>query len=243
MGAGHATDSLRLKESPLSLGAMAQFPFDIVGFDLDGTLLETHRDLGAAVNHALAVGGQEPVPVEQIEDLIGGGAKAMLKRVTDSRGGLPEDAFRVLYKALLAYYAEHNCVHTRVYDGVDDALDLLTGQGVRLALITNKFESFARSILEQLDLARRFEVILGGDSLGKGRSKPAPDPLIEARALLGGGRFAYVGDSSYDVMSARAAGVPVVVAGYGYCDRPAAELGGDAVIQAFGELVPALRGL
>ena len=222
---------------------MADFPFDIVGFDLDGTLLETHRDLGAAVNHALVIGGQEPVPVDGIEDLIGGGAKAMLKRVTDSRGGLPDDEFRVLYKALLAYYAENNCVHTRPYPGVNEALDRLAEQGVRLALITNKFESFARSILEKLDLARRFETILGGDTLGKGRSKPAPDPIIEARARLGGGRFAYVGDSSYDVLSARAAGVPVVVAAYGYCDQPAAELGGDAVIRSLRELVPALQML
>lgn len=222
---------------------MAEFRFDIVGFDLDGTLLETHHDLGAAVNHALATGGFDPVPVEAIEELIGGGAKLMLKRAIDSRGGLPDEEFRVLYKALLAFYAEHNCVHTRPYPGAVAALDALAARGVRLALVTNKFESFARAILEKLDLARHFGVILGGDTLGKGRSKPAPDPLLEARARLGGGRFAYIGDSSYDVLSARAAGVPVVVAGYGYCDRPPAELGGDAVITGFDELIPALAAL
>ncbi|MXO74476.1 phosphoglycolate phosphatase [Altererythrobacter aerius] len=222
---------------------MADFPFDIVGLDLDGTLLETHRDLGAAVNHALVVGGQEPVPLAGIEGLIGGGAKAMLRRVTDSRGGLPEDEFQVLYKALLAYYADHNSDHTRPYPGVEDTLGAITARGARLALITNKFESFARQILDALGLAQRFDVILGGDTLGKGRSKPAPDPLLEARAMLGGGSFVYVGDSSYDVAAARAAGVPVVVAGYGYCDRPPTELGGDAVIDSFAELVPALERL
>jgi len=220
---------------------MADFPFDIVGFDLDGTLLETHRDLGAAVNHALVFGGQEPVPVDSIEGLIGGGAKAMLKKVTDERGGLSDEAFRPLYKALLAYYAEHNCVHTRPYPGAAEVLDGLAARGVRLALVTNKFESFARDILGKLDLARRFEIILGGDSLGKGRSKPAPDPLIEARARLGGGRFAYIGDSSYDVAAARGAGVPVVVAGYGYCDKSPADLCGNAVIDSLGELIPALE--
>lgn len=222
---------------------MADFPFDIVGFDLDGTLLETHRDLGAAVNHALQVGGFDPVPVEGIEDLIGGGAKMMLKRVVDSRGGLPDGEFRVLYKALLAFYAQNNCVHTRPYPGAAETLDALAARGVRLALITNKFESFARQILQKLDLLQQFEVVLGGDTLGKGRSKPAPDPLIEARARLGGGTFVYVGDSSYDVLSARAAGVPVIVAGYGYCDKPPRELGGDAVIAGFDELVPALERL
>lgn len=222
---------------------MTDFPFDIVGFDLDGTLLETHRDLGAAVNHALVFGGQEPVPVESIEELIGGGAKAMLKKVTDSRGGLSDEEFRPLYKALLAYYAENNCVHTRPYPHAEQVLDALAGRGVKLALVTNKFESFARDILGKLDLARRFEIILGGDSLGKGRSKPAPDPLIEARERLGGGRFVYIGDSSYDVMAARAAGVPVVVAGYGYCDQPPADLGGDAVIDSLSGLIPALQEL
>jgi phosphoglycolate phosphatase len=222
---------------------MSDFPFDIVGFDLDGTLLETHRDLGAAVNHALHAGGFDPVPVEDIEDLIGGGAKMMLKRVIDSRGGLPDDEFRVLYKALLAFYADNNCVHTRSYPGATDALDRLAARGVRLALVTNKFESFARAILAKLDLDHRFEVILGGDTLGKGRSKPAPDPLLEVRRQLGGGRFVYIGDSSYDVLSARAAGVPVVVAGYGYCDKPPAELGGDAVISGFDELVSTLEAL
>lgn len=222
---------------------MTDFPFDIVGLDLDGTLLETHRDLGAAVNHALETGGFEPVPVEEIEDLIGGGAKMMLKRVIDSRGGLPDDEFRVLYKALLAHYAEHNGDHTRAYPAVAETLDALTARGVRLALVTNKFESFARAILDKLDLSRRFDVILGGDTLGKGRSKPAADPLIEARARLGGGRFVYVGDSSYDVLSARAAGVPVVVAAYGYCDKPPVELAGDAVIQSFEDLIPALENL
>ena len=108
---------------------MADFPFDIVGFDLDGTLLETHRDLGAAVNHALGVGGFEPVPVEAIEDLIGGGAKMMLRRVIDSRGGLPDEEFRRLYKALLAFYAENNCVHARPYPGA------LAGSLLAVALV------------------------------------------------------------------------------------------------------------
>jgi phosphoglycolate phosphatase len=222
---------------------MADFPFDIVGFDLDGTLLETHRDLGAAVNHALRVGGYDPVPVDGIEGLIGGGAKMMLRRVIDDRGGLPDEQFRPLYKALLAYYAEHNANHTRPFPGANEALDSLAERGVRLAVVTNKFESFAREILTKLDLIDRFDCVIGGDTMGKGRSKPAPDAIIEARARCSGGRFAYFGDSSYDVLAARAAGVPVVVAAYGYCDKAPSELGGDAVVHHFDELIPALEAL
>ena len=220
---------------------MAPFPFDAVGFDLDGTLLDTHQDLGAAVNHALVAGGFQPVPVEHVESLIGGGAKLMLAHTVEEQGGAPDDEFRRLYKLLLGYYSEHNAVHTRPYPQVEEVLDTLAVRGVRMAVVTNKFESFARNILGKLKLEDRFTVIIGGDTLGKGRAKPAPDPIYAAREACGGGRFIFVGDSSYDVMAAKAADVPVIAAAYGYCDKPAEELGADAVIRSFGELIPLLE--
>ncbi|TCD06326.1 phosphoglycolate phosphatase [Erythrobacteraceae bacterium CFH 75059] len=222
---------------------MTPLPFDAIGFDLDGTLLDTHRDLGAAVNHALALGGFRPVPVEEVEGLIGGGAKRMLARALEGQGGVPADEFRRLYKALLAFYGAHAAVHTRPYPGVVETLDDLAARGIRMAVVTNKFESFARDILAALALSDRFDAIIGGDTLGKGRAKPAPDPVLAAIDACGGRRFAFVGDSSYDVMAARAAGVPVLAAAYGYCDRPAAELGADAVIRSFAELIPVLGTL
>lgn len=79
--------------------------------------------------------------------------------------------------------------------------------------------------------------------MGKGNAKPKPDPVIEARKRCAGARFAFVGDSTYDVAAARAANVPVIVAAYGYCDKPPHELGGDAVIDSFDGLIPALCGL
>ncbi|OBX20746.1 phosphoglycolate phosphatase [Erythrobacter sp. QSSC1-22B] len=222
---------------------MVKFPFDIVAFDLDGTLLDSFRDLGAAVNHALEIGGFEPVPVESSKDLIGGGAKVMLARAVERQGGLPEDEFHPLYKQMLTYYAANNAVHSRAYPGAEDCLDALAGRGVKLAVVTNKFEEFAREILTKLDLADRFETIIGGDTMGKGRAKPEPDSLIEARGRCGGGSFAFVGDSTYDVMAARAAQVPVVGARYGYCDKPPGELGADVEIDSLAALIPALEGL
>ncbi|QWC56053.1 HAD hydrolase-like protein [Erythrobacter sp. 3-20A1M] len=227
----------------------SNIPFDIVGFDLDGTLLDTHRDLGEAVNHALREGGYRAVPVEEIEGLIGGGAKRMLARAIERQGGdMAREAFRPLYKSLLAYYEAHNTVHTRPYPGVEAVLDDLAARGIAMAVVTNKFEGFATNILTTLGLADRFETIIGGDSLGRDedgnyRAKPMPDPLVEARRRCGGGRFAFVGDSSYDVGAARAAGVPVIVAGYGYCDRAPAELGGDAVVERFADIPAALARL
>lgn len=227
---------------------MNDFHFSAVGFDLDGTLLDTYRDLGMAVNHALKLGGFEPVAVDSSKDLIGGGAKIMLARAVELQGGMPEDAFKPLYKEMLKYYAANIAVHSRPYPGVEQALDELAARGVQMAVVTNKFEEFARGILTQLGLADRFATIIGGDSMGKGPdgrniAKPAPDPVIEARARCGGGSFVFVGDSSYDVAAAKGADVPVVVAAYGYCDMAPHELGGDAVIERFDQLLPALERL
>ncbi len=220
---------------------MADFPFEIVGFDLDGTLLDTHRDLAEAVNHALALGGFELVPADHAKSLIGGGAKAMLAKAVEEQGGLPAEEFHRLYKQMLAFYGQNCAVWTAPFPHASDMLAELHSRGVRMAVVTNKFEGFARDILARLHLIDCFKVIIGGDTMGKGRAKPAPDPILEAHHRLGGGRMAYIGDSTWDVMAARAAGVPVVVAGYGFNDRPPHELGGDAVIDSLAELIPLLE--
>lgn len=227
---------------------MADFPFDAVGFDLDGTLLDTFRDLGAAVNHALVLGGFAAVPLESSKDLIGGGAKIMLARALDAQGGLPEDEFKQLYKAMLAHYEAHNAVHTVPYPGVREGLAELAAMGVRMAVVTNKFEGFARSVLTQLDLIGAFDTVIGGDSMGKGAdgqflAKPHPAPVLAARAATGGGRFVFIGDSTYDVRAAKAAGVPVVAAAYGYCDAAPQDLGADVVIDSFADLIPVLKAM
>lgn len=227
---------------------MHNIPFDAIGFDLDGTLLDTFRDLGAAVNHALALGGFDAVSVETSKDLIGGGAKIMLARALDAQGGVAEDDFKRLYKAMLGYYEGHNAVHTAPYPGVREVLADLAAHGIRMAVVTNKFEAFARSVLTQLDLIDIFETVIGGDSMGRGDdgqflAKPHTAPVLAAHAALGGGRFVFIGDSTYDVRAAKAAGVPVIAAAYGYCDKPPHELGADGVIDSFDGLIPALAAL
>ena len=227
---------------------MADFPFDIVAFDLDGTLLETHRDLGTAVNHALALGGFVSVPIDHASDLIGGGAKVMLQQAINRQGGVAHDEFRKLYKAMLTYYGENYAVHTQPYPHAAETLDALAARGVAVGVVTNKFEQFARGILTELGLIDRFAFLIGGDSLGKDAdghyiSKPAPEPLLHAREMGGGGRTVFVGDSSYDMKAARAAGIPAVLACYGYCDGTARELGADAAIDSLDGLIPALAGL
>jgi phosphoglycolate phosphatase len=231
---------------------MTTIPFSAIGFDLDGTLLDTFRDLGAAVNHALVLGGFHEVSVETSKDLIGGGAKIMLARAIEAQGGLPEDEFKRLYKAMLGYYEAHNAVHTELYPGVREGLAELAARGVRMAVVTNKFEAFARNVLTALGLVDQFETVIGGDSMGRGPdgqflAKPHPAPVLKAREVLGangpGGSFVFLGDSTYDARAAKDAGVPFVAAAYGYCDAPVEQMGAAAVIDSFAGLIPALESL
>jgi len=223
---------------------MRDFPFDTVGFDLDGTLVDTAPDLCRAVNHALAAIGRLPVSEDTTRHLIGGGARAMLTRALDSTGGPVDEArFQQLYEDLIAHYERHTSEHSAPYPGCLAALAALEARGCRRAVVTNKAEYLARKLLEELGLSHRFDCILGGDTLGPGRAKPKRDMLDEALRLCGGSRFAMVGDSSFDVKAARAAKVPVVVFACGYHDAPPETLGADGLIGHFDELVAALEAL
>ena len=109
------------------------FPFTIVGFDLDGTLLDTSGDLAAAANHALAVAGRAPLPVAEVVARVGGGTRNMLAQVLAATGESDDVLVDRLLPELLDYYQAHMTVHTRPYPGVEAALDALRARGVRLA--------------------------------------------------------------------------------------------------------------
>jgi phosphoglycolate phosphatase len=227
---------------------MADFPFDIVGFDLDGTLLDTHEDLAAAVNHALALIERVPVPASEVRKLVGGGAKLMLERALTVTGGIPEDDFPRLYAELLRFYEANIAIHTNLFPGGLAMLDGLAARGVKLAVVTNKLEGLAVKLFEELALADRFFAIIGGDTFGTERRKPKPDMLHEMVRRAGGAndrslRAAYVGDSSFDTGAARAAGLPCVACSFGFNDLPLDELGASKVIDHFDELIPALAAL
>lgn len=227
---------------------MPRFPFQIVGFDLDGTLVDSNLDLTPALNHALVTAGRPPVPPESVRDFVGGGTAMMLTRALEHTGGaVPEGEFQAILGELLLYYEAHIADYTVPYPGCLEALDALAERGCILAIITNKIEAYARKLLEALGMISRFDIILGGDTLGPGRAKPAPDMIDTAILMSGlkdsGGRFAMVGDSSYDVRAARNAKVPVVAVSFGYNDMPAQDLGADAVIDHYDELVSVLETL
>jgi phosphoglycolate phosphatase len=236
--------------------AMARFPFDTVAFDLDGTLADTAPDLAASLNHVLAALGRPGVPAESVRNLIGHGARALLRRGLAASGEASEEFFDSWarpgdepieelvergYPLFLDFYGAHICDGTAAFDGLEEALDALAGEGVALAVCTNKNEALTSRLLAALGWERRFAAVVGGDTLAV--RKPEPAPLLEAITRAGGGRAAFVGDSIVDAATAKAAGIPFVAVSFGFSDRPAAQLGADAVIDCYAELVPALRRL
>ncbi len=220
------------------------FPFAIVGFDLDGTLLDTSIDIGHALNHTLRKVGRQMIPLTEMRRLIGGGTGQTLRAALIETGGaLPQDETLALQDELFRYYEDNIATHTRLYPGGEAMLDDLAARGVTLAVATNKREDLARKVFTELGLIDRFAAIIGGNTLGPGKAKPAPDMLLAMVEQSGGGRAAFVGDTTYDVGAARAAAMPVVAVSFGFHDRPPHDLGADAVIDHFDALIPALERL
>ncbi|WP_288415966.1 HAD-IA family hydrolase [uncultured Novosphingobium sp.] len=223
---------------------MTNFPFAIVGFDLDGTLLNTLGDLAGAVNYTIELEGRAPIPVDEVRPLVGGGSRKMLAKALEVTGGaLPASRIDELFPRLLEYYEAHIAIETKLYPGGAQMLDSLASRGVQLALVTNKLEHLAVKLLGELGLSDRFYTIIGGDSLGPNTAKPRPDTLLEMQRRGVAGRAAYVGDTTYDTNAARAAGLPCVAVSFGFNDLPPAELGATAVIDHFDELIPTLERL
>jgi phosphoglycolate phosphatase len=220
---------------------MASFPFDVVAFDLDGTLADTAADLGAALNHTLARLGRATVPPDSVRHLIGHGGRALLRRGLAATGEAPEELVERGYPIFLDYYGDHICDGTTLYPGIGEALDALEAAGAALAVCTNKAEALALKLLAALGWRGRFAALVGGDTLPV--RKPDPRPLLEAIARAGGGRAALVGDSITDADTARAAGVPFVEVSFGFSDRPLGQLGADAVVDRFSDLADALERL
>ena len=219
---------------------MTQHRFATIGFDLDGTLLDTSGDLGAAVNHALSLVDRPPVPHEAVSGLIGGGARLMLAKALALTGGDAGIDQERLFFELLRYYEANIAVHTALYPGGAAMLDALEANGTRIAVVTNKREGMTRLLFDRLGLTPRFACIIGA---GTYPLKPAPDALYSMVAQCGGGAAAFVGDTTFDIGAARAAGLPSVAVSFGFCDRPPHELGADAVIDHFDALIPALARL
>jgi phosphoglycolate phosphatase len=218
---------------------MNRFPFHVVAFDLDGTLADTAPDLAAALNHALERLGRPIVDPGSVRDLVGHGARALLRKGLATSGDAHEALVEEGFPHFIDFYAANICTGTTCYPGIEPVLDDLHARGVRTAICTNKPERLTHALLDALGWASRFDAVVGGDTLPVG--KPDPAPLHEAIRRAGGGRAAFVGDSITDADTARAANLPFIAVSFGFRDRPVGQLGAEAVIDHFDELVPALE--
>lgn len=217
------------------------FPFDLVVFDLDGTLVDTSPDLSAALNHTLHELGRRQLSTAEIVPMIGRGVRVLVEKGLSATGDCSSALVDRTLAIFVPRYEAHLTDASRPYDGAEMALDQLEERGVRLAICTNKPERATRLLLKHFGWLDRFRAVIGGDSLAT--RKPDPAPLQEAILRAGGGRAILVGDSIIDVETARAASLPMIAVTFGFRDRPAEKLGATALIDRFDHLLPALQQL
>lgn len=217
--------------------------FDVVAFDLDGTLADTADDLAAALNHALVRMQRPTLALAEVRAMVGHGTRALMRKGLAATGEVSEALVDASVPALTDFYAANICNATVGYPGVERALDTLATGGARLAVCTNKPERLATMLVEALGWRNRFAAVIGGDTLAVAKPDAAPLHEAIARAGVGGRRAAYVGDSITDADTARNAAIPFVAVSFGFLDRPVAELGAAAVIDHFDELPEALASL
>ncbi len=215
-----------------------------IAFDLDGTLVDTAPDLIGALNAVLAEQVLAPVPLAAARHLVGRGARKLIERGFADAGALLDEVdVPPLVTRFLAVYRSRIVQDSKVFPGVAEALDALALAGARLCVCTNKPTDLALLVLDALGLTRRFSAVVGpGDAPA---AKPDPRHYLATIEAAGGvpERSLMVGDSAADVDAAHAAGAPVVVVGFGYTETPAADLGGDALIEHYAELPAAVAML
>lgn len=213
-------------------------------FDLDGTLVETAPDLLAALNHVLESLTLRPVEIEAVRGLIGLGAKAMLRRGAALQNrDLPEDTMDRLWHEFIAYYSKNIAVGSHAFEGVEDALAMLEELGAILAVCTNKPQALSEQLLSALGLSQRFAAIVGSDSVPD--KKPHRDHILLTVNAAEGipTKAIMVGDSRTDEKAARNAGLPFIFVPFGYETETAEQIGADAVVTHYSDLVSSILAL
>ena len=190
----------------------ARFP-RLVLFDLDGTLLDSAPDMVATINRMRAARGHGEITMEALRQHVSKGARAMSAAAFPELGGeVPPELIR---EFLETYAGElgRSCV---LFEGVPELLDAIEADGGRWGIVTNKPEGLARQHMPVLGWEQRCAILVGGDTLSE--RKPHPLPLLHACRQLGVAPqdAVYVGDDERDILAARAAGMPSVVALWGY---------------------------
>lgn len=190
---------------------------EAVFFDLDGTLADTAPDLGCALNQVRRQRGMEPLALEILRPYASHGARGLLEI---GLGLTPEDPdFGVSRLEFLAYYEANLCQYTTLFPGIAELLAGLEERGIPWGIVTNKPARYTDPLMEQLGLTARAATIVSGDTCAN--PKPHPEPMLYACRSAGvePHKSLYLGDAERDIEAARAAGMPALVALYGYLDE------------------------
>ena len=215
--------------------------FDTIVYDLDGTLIDSARDMCVAVSAVLADHGLPPISDEDARRFMGEGSKITMRRAFAKAGRtLDEAELSAVTREFVRYYEQEPLNHTIAFDGVAEVVARLDRLGLKQGVCTNKFENPARIILKGLHLMPPIADVAGADTF-KVR-KPDPGHILLLIDKIGGrrDRAVMIGDSIHDVESAHGAGLPAVLVSWGYTARPASELGAEAVIDHCAALPEAL---
>jgi phosphoglycolate phosphatase len=211
--------------------------FSLIVFDLDGTLIDSRRDIAESANALLESCGAAPLPEERIGRMVGDGAAVLVARAFTAAGlAVPPDAL----ERFVAIYRERLLRHTRPYPRIPEVLADLA-QRAELALLTNKPLAATKEILNGLDLARFFgPAVIAGD--GTFPRKPDPSGLLHLSRAAGvlPSATVLVGDSTIDWRTARAASTAICLAryGFGFESVSTADLGpADRLVNAPAELL------
>jgi phosphoglycolate phosphatase len=200
----------------------------LVVFDLDGTLIDSRRDLADAANALIIERGGQPQPVDAISAMVGEGAPLLVRRALTAAGLDPADP-RALPR-FLELYDERLLDHTHLYEGTRDVLEEVSRLAT-LAVLTNKPQRPSERILEGLGITSLFDWVIGGDTPLPRKPDPGGLQHLMITAKAGLAETVMVGDSAIDLKTARAAGTGICLVRYGFGFRFAAtELEGDELI-------------
>ena len=198
------------------------YPFDLVMFDLDGTLIETAPEIFDAVSDTLTRFNLPAVTQKQVDDWIGHGTRELLIQAlaftgkTDQATVRASNSLRLIEAEFVANYQKRCGTRSTLYPHVRETLQALRQAGVKLAVVTNKEGQYTQTVLKAHGLQDAFDRVISGDSLPT--KKPKPDGIWACMEQFGAslGRSLFVGDSSIDIATAKNAGVAVWALPYGY---------------------------
>ena len=226
---------------------MAARPFDLILFDLDGTLVETSPEIADAVNDTLTGLGHPPVSQKDVDDWIGHGTRELLikalARVLNTAPATvrASDSFAPIEAEFGAHYQARCGTRSHLYPRVRESLEALRAAGVRLAVVTNKEGRYTQTVLDVHGLTPLFDRVVSGDTLPVKKPDPAAIHDCLQRFGVARERALFVGDSSIDVATARNAGIAVWALPYGYnMGEPIEACGPDRVIPDLSALTTSL---